>query len=207
MVLTNARLLLIIIVVGKMNKAKELEKIAAEIRKCPHCRRWGKGAPVPGEGNPDAAIVLVGEAPGREEAVTGRPFVGRSGMFLRSVIKQAGLQLEEVYITSPVKYLPLGGTPLRENILHGSTHLLKQLSAIDPEIIVLMGSTACIALLNRRASITGEHGSVVRKEGRTYFITFHPAYAMRFPEGKKAFVADLRKLKRLTGRAGGNERR
>jgi uracil-DNA glycosylase family 4 len=202
MVLTNVRLLLIIIIVGKMDKAKELEKIAAEIRRCPRCRRWGKGAPVPGEGNPDATIVFVGEAPGREEAATGTPFVGRSGRFLRSVMKQAGFHDEEVYITSPVKYLPLGGTPLRENILHGRIHLLKQLSVIDPEIIVLMGSTACIALLDRKASITGEHGSVVHKEERTYFITFHPAYAMRFPEGKKAFIADFRKLTRLAGRSG-----
>jgi uracil-DNA glycosylase family 4 len=190
-----------------MNKAKELEKIAAEIRKCPFCRRWGKGAAVPGEGNPDAAIVFVGEAPGGEEAETGRPFVGRSGRFLRSVMEQAGFQPEEVYITSPVKYLPLRGKPLRGNILHGRTHLLKQLSVIGPKIIVLMGGTACVALLDRKASITAEHGNVVRKEEGTYFITFHPAYAMRFPEGKKAFIADLRKLKRLIGRGGGNERR
>jgi uracil-DNA glycosylase family 4 len=202
MVLTNARLPLIIIVADKMNKAKELEKMAAEIRRCPRCRRWGKGAPVPGEGNPDAAIVCIGEAPGREEAVTGRPFVGRSGRFLRSVIKQIGLDDEEVYITSPVKYLPLGRTPSLENILHGRTHLLKQLLVIDPKIIVLMGNTACIALLDRKVSITGEHGTIVRKEGRTYFITFHPAYAMRFPEGKKAFIADFRKLTRLAGRSG-----
>jgi uracil-DNA glycosylase family 4 len=186
-----------------MNKAKELAKIADEIRRCPLCKRWGKGAPVPGEGNPDAAIVFVGEAPGREEAATGRPFVGRSGRFLRSVMKQAGFPPEEVYITSPVKYLPLRGTPLSGNILHGRTHLLKQLSVIDPKIIVLMGGTACIALLDRKASITGEHGSVVRKEDRTFFITFHPSYAMRFPEGKRAFVADLRKLKRFAGRNGG----
>jgi uracil-DNA glycosylase family 4 len=186
-----------------MIRAKELAKIADEIRRCPLCKRWGKGAPVPGEGNPDAAVVFVGEAPGREEAETGRPFVGRSGRFLRSVMEQVGFSPQEVYITSPVKYLPFRGTPPRENILHGRTHLLKQLSVIDPKIIVLMGSTACTALLDRKVSITGEHGSVFCKEGWNCLITFHPAYAMRFPEGKKAFTADLRKLKRLAGRNSG----
>ncbi len=185
---------------GEMEKAEELDRIAEEIRRCRFCRRWGEGSPVPGEGNPDAAIVFVGEAPGREEAKTGRPFVGRSGKFLRTVIRDSGIDAGEAYITSPVKYLPRRGTPSIENILHGRTHLLKQLSVIDPEIVVLMGNTACLALLGRRAAVTEDRGSVIRKEGRIYFITFHPAYAMRFPEGKKAFIGDFGKLKRLTGR-------
>jgi uracil-DNA glycosylase family 4 len=112
-------------------------------------------------------------------------------------MSEAGLDAEDVYITSPVKYLPLAGTPSKENILHSRTHLLKQLSIIGPRVIVLMGNTACIALLDRNAATTKEHGSVVRKEGRIFLITFHPAYAMRFPEGRKAFIGDLRKLKRL----------
>jgi uracil-DNA glycosylase family 4 len=182
---------------GKRYKAKKLETIAAEIGSCPVCRQWGEGEPVPGEGNPDASVVLVGEAPGREEAKTGRPFVGRSGKFLRAVMKEAGLEAEEIYITSPVKYLPGAGTPSIGNILHGKTHLIKQLSVIDPRIIVLMGNTACIAMLDSKMSIVADHGSVIRKEDRTYFITFHPSYAMRFPLGKKAFIGDFRKLKRL----------
>jgi uracil-DNA glycosylase family 4 len=184
----------------KREKAKELEKIAAQIGRCPVCRRWGEGAPVPGEGNPDASVVFVGEAPGREEARTGRPFVGRSGKFLRSVMKESGFDAKEIFIASPVKYLPSRGTPARDNIIHGSTHLLRQLSVIDPQFVVLMGNTACIALLHRMVSITAERGSVIRQKDRMYFITFHPAYAMRFPAAKKAFIADFRKLRRLTGR-------
>ena len=149
---------------------------------------------MPGEGNPDARIVFVGEAPGKQEANIGRPFIGRSGKLLRAMISGAGLSEEEVYITSPVKYLPLRGTPSRENILHAKTHLLKQLSIIRPEVVVLMGSTACLALLNRKVKMTKEHGSIIREGGRTYLLTFHPAYAMRFPEGKKAFILDFRTL-------------
>ena len=86
-----------------MNKKKELLKIAREIEKCALCRKWGTGEPVPGEGNPEAKIVFIGEAPGRQEARTGRPFVGRSGKLLRAAILEAGLSDEDVYITSPVK--------------------------------------------------------------------------------------------------------
>jgi DNA polymerase len=180
-----------------MDKKKELSKIADEIEKCSACREWGTGKPVPGEGNPDATIVFIGEAPGREEARTGRPFVGRSGRLLRSMISGIGLAEEDVYITSPVKYLPLRGTPSRENIFHSRTHLLKQLSIIHPEIVVLLGSTACLALLDRKAGLTKEHGSVVREKGITYFLTYHPAYAMRFPAGKQEFLRDFRELARM----------
>lgn len=181
----------------RMNKNKELLKIAGEIEKCSLCKKWGTGNPVPGEGNQDARIVFVGEAPGKQEAKTGRPFIGRSGKLLRLMISEAGLSEKDVYITSPVKYLPLRGTPSRENILHAKTHLLKQLSIIRPEIVVLLGSTACLALLDRKVGMTKEHGNIIRESGITYFLTFHPAYALRFPEGKKGFLRDFDELKKL----------
>ena len=180
-----------------MNKKKELLKIAGEIEKCSLCKKWGMGKPVPGEGNPDAQIVFVGEAPGKQEAKTGRPFIGRSGKLLRATIADVGLSEEEVYITSPVKYLPLRGTPSRENILHARTHLFRQLSVISPGIVVLLGSTACFALLDRKVEMTKEHGNIIRERGLTYFITYHPAYALRFPEGKKGFISDFKKLRGL----------
>ena len=71
---------------GKMNKEKELSQVADEIRKCRLCKKWGTGEPVPGEGSADARLVFIGEAPGKEEAKTGRPFVGRSGRLLRLMI-------------------------------------------------------------------------------------------------------------------------
>ena len=173
------------------DKGKELSKIADEIEKCSLCKKWGTGKPVPGEGNPDARIVFVGEAPGKQEARTGRPFIGRSGRLLRATISDVGLSEKDVYITSPVKYLPLRGTPSRENILHSRTHLFRQLSVISPRIVVLLGATACLALLDRKVEMTKEHGSIIRESGVTYFLTFHPAYALRFPEGKKGFLRDF----------------
>lgn len=180
-----------------MDRKKELLKIACEIEKCSLCKKWGTGKPVPGEGNPYARIVFIGEAPGKQEAKTGRPFIGRSGKLLREMISGAGLSGEEIYITSPVKYLPLRGRPSRENIHHARTHLLRQLSVISPSIVVLLGSTACLALLDRKVEMTKVHGSIIRESGITYLLTFHPAYAMRFPEGKKGFVSDFKKLRGL----------
>lgn len=180
-----------------MNKEQALIKIAEEIAACEQCRRWGAGRPVPGEGNADADILFVGEAPGAEEAKTGRPFVGRSGKLLRATIREIGLDEAAIYITSPVKYLPTRGTPSRENIEHSRTHFLKQLAVIDPKIVVLLGSVAALAVLGERAAITKQHGTAIQRDGRTYFFSFHPAAALRFPATKAAFKDDFRKLNAL----------
>ncbi len=182
---------------GMTDKDRVLLKIAEEISGCRLCKGWGTGLPVAGEGSADADVMFIGEAPGREEAKTGRPFIGRSGRLLRTMIAETGLKEEEVYITSPVKYLPLRGTPSRENIIHSRRHLMKQIEIIDPRVIVLLGSTACLALLDRKVAMTKERGTRLQKDGRTYFLTYHPAYALRFPAGKDEMLADFRKLRRL----------
>jgi len=178
-------------------KAKALRKIAEEISRCRHCRKGGTGKAVPGEGSADARIVFVGEAPGREEAKTGRPFVGRSGKLLRQAIRDTGLVEADVFITSPVHYLPDRGTPSKEMIRHGREHLFKQLAVIGPDVIVLLGNSACIALLDGKVEITKEHGTLLKKDGRSYFITVHPAYAVRFAKGKDMLLSDFARLKRL----------
>jgi len=71
---------------------------------------------------------------------------------------------------------------------------------INPDIVVLLGNTACIALLDSQVPITKEHGAIVRSNDRVYFVTFHPAYALRFPKGRKEFLADFKKLRRLIGK-------
>ncbi|TSC53829.1 MAG: DNA polymerase bacteriophage-type [Microgenomates group bacterium LiPW_16] len=179
------------------SKKRGLEKITKEIERCPICKKGKSGKAVPGEGNPAAKIVFVGEAPGREEAKTGRPFVGRSGKLLRAIIKEIGISENEVYITSPVKYLPVYGTPKKSDILHGKTHLLKQLDIIDPKIIVLLGNVACQALLTAQVSVTKDHGNLITDDKRKYFITFHPAAALRFPKIRRAMTKDFQELKNL----------
>src|ERR1700729_1380627 len=116
-----------------MNKQQSLDKIAQEIEDCAICKVGKSGMAVSGEGNPDADVVFIGEAPGRQEAATGRPFIGRSGQLLRSLIREIGFDDEkDVYITSPVKYLPDRGTPTSADIAHGRIHLMKQFSVIQP---------------------------------------------------------------------------
>jgi len=180
-----------------MSKETSLKKIAAEIARCRSCKKDCSGSAVPGEGRADARVVFIGEAPGREEAKTGRPFIGRSGRLLRESIREIGLSEDEVFITSPVHYLPDRGTPSREMILHGREHLFSQLAVIDPDIIVLLGATACRAVLDRKVEVAKLHGSVARTERRACFITVHPAYAIRFTRGKKMFLEDFARLKRL----------
>lgn len=180
-----------------MNKQEKLEEIAREIEDCKVCKVGKHGKAVPGEGNADADIMFVGEAPGRTEAESGRPFVGRSGKLLRKLINESGLKEEEVYITSPVKYLPDYITPKPSDIEHGFIHFGKQIEVIDPKVIVLLGRVACLAVLKKNISVVKEHGEILEKNGKKYFITVHPAAAIRFTKMRKTFEEDFKKLASL----------
>ncbi len=185
-----------------MNKQQDLNKIAKEIRNCKICPINKIGKAVPGEGNPDADVMFVGEAPGKTESKVGKPFIGRSGQLLRKMIREIGLKEADVFIGSPVKYLPVYGTPKKSDIEHGKTHLLKQIAIIQPKIIVLLGATAAKALIDGPVATLKEHGTTMRvgnglKPFPTYFLTIHPAAAMRFPQLRKLFQEDFKKLKTL----------
>ena len=121
------------------------------------------------------------------------------GGYYGQLIREIGLEEKEVFITSPVKYLPRRGTPSNADIVHGRTHLLRQLAVIDPKIIVLLGRVATLAVLDREVAVSQEHGKMIKKGDKTYLITFHPAAALRFPKIRKEFYDDFEKLKGLTG--------
>jgi uracil-DNA glycosylase family 4 len=180
-----------------MNKQQALDNIAQEIENCQECKIGKSGKAVPGEGNPDADVVFIGEAPGKTEAKTGRPFIGRSGQLLRSLIREAGLKEEDVYITSPVKYLPDRGTPTPKDVEHGRTHFLKQLEIIDPKVLVLLGSVAVQGVLGEKLPVKKEHGKVIERNGKKYLLTLHPAAGLRFPPLKKLILEDFSKLPSL----------
>lgn len=152
---------------------------------------------MPGEGSAGAKIVFIGEAPGKKEALSGRPFIGRSGALLRSAIKGIGLRERDVYITSPVKYLPKRGTPTPAQILHGRIHLQKQLSVINPKVIVLMGRVAALGVLDQFIPVATQHGQTLSRDGRSYFFSYHPAAAIRFVKFRQVFLDDFKKLKKL----------
>jgi len=179
------------------DKQKALNKIAKEIENCIICREGKIGVAVPGEGNPDADIVFIGEAPGKQEAASGRPFIGRSGKVLRALIQEAGLKEQDVFITSPVKYLPEYVTPTLADIEHGRTHLYKQFAVIKPKVVVLLGNTAAIAVLEQKFSIAKDHGKVIERDSITYLITYHPAAPLYNPPIKKDLIKDFKKLKKI----------
>ena len=180
-------------------KQKKLEKIAREIDACDVCKIDKQGVAVAGEGNADADVVFIGEAPGKQEAVVGRPFIGRSGQLLRGLIREIGLKEEDVYITSPVKYLPNRGTPTSDDIAHGRVHLMKQFDVIQPKVVVLLGRVAAEGVLQKKVYVSKEHGEVIEeKNGIKYFLTYHPAAALRFPHKFKPFLKeDFLKVKDL----------
>lgn len=181
-----------------MNKqAAALAKIAAEIAVCKKCKRKKIGVAVPGEGNANAEVVFVGEAPGKNEAVCGRPFIGRAGKLLRALIAEAGLNDEEVFITSAVKYLPEYVTPTLADIEHGRTHLFAQLDIIKPKIIVLLGNTATVALLDQKIQIAKAHGSIIEQAGRKYLVAYHPAAPLYSPRLRLEIAKDFATLKTL----------
>lgn len=200
-----------------MNKQTQLTKIAKEIERCDICKVGKVGKSVPGEGDPDADIIFVGEAPGRQEAAAGRPFIGRSGQLLRSFIRGIGFKEEDVYITSPVKYLPDRGTPTSQDIAHGRIHLMKQFTVIQPKFVVLLGRVAAEGVLQRKVAVSVEHGEVIEesfgnpsagsgqvaqdnKNPIKYFLTLHPAAALRFPNKFKPLLQeDFQKVKKILG--------
>lgn len=135
---------------------------------------------VEGEGPLDADIMLVGQNPGVEEDRTGRPFVGRAGQYLDRVLSQSGLDRNRIYLTSIVKCrTPANRKPTREEISVSIPYLAGQIARIAPKLVVLMGKVAWHA---------------PRSPGITYVETYHPAAAMRFPEIRKTFENDFRKI-------------
>lgn len=148
-----------------------------------------------GHGNANAKIILVGEAPGREEEKHGRPFVGRAGGALNHALQKAGLKRESVYITNAVKFRPPNNRkPKAGEIKEFLPFLRAEIETLKPMIVCLLGSTATEALLGKYP-VTKNHGRTVKKNGIRFLITFHPAAVLRNPNLKGAFEKDIRKLK------------
>ena len=177
-----------------MNKQEELEQLRQTVETCTICQKESIGVAVFGEGNPDAKVMFVGEAPGKNEAKTGRPFIGRSGKLLRRCIQNIGLKEEDIYITSPVKYLPERGTPSKQQINHAKIHFDRQVELIDPKIIVLLGKTAIYAVLGEDIPVLSRHGEIMKRNDRAYIVTIHPSAAIRFPKYLQIIENDFKNI-------------
>ena len=151
-----------------------------------------------GEGNPDARLLFVGEAPGREEDLQGRPFVGAAGQLLTKMIEAIGLSREEVYICNVLKDRPPGNrTPEPSEIEACLPFLEQQVAIIHPHVMCALGAIPSKALLGPHVAITKIRGHVCDYRGIPLIPTFHPAYLLRNPAAKRLVWQDLKKVKKL----------
>lgn len=188
---------------------KELAEIAAEVAHCCNC---GLGATrknaVPGEGNPNAQIVFVGEAPGADEDEQGRPFVGRSGQLLDKIIAAMGLQRQEVFICNILKCRPPDNRDPKPDEIVSCIHFLeKQLEIIKPEIIVALGAHAAKTLLKSNdpiGQLRGKFLSYYTTSGYgpiKLMPTYHPSYLLRnySDDNRRRVWEDMQKVMRELG--------
>ena len=172
-----------------------LEKIAADVRGCPLCKlaRTRKNA-VPGEGQISAKIMFIGEAPGRSEDEKGKPFVGAAGRILDDLLKKAGIERSQVFITNIVKCRPPNNrVPEEDELIACRPYLDRQIALIKPKVICILGRTAYSSILGG-SSITANRGKIVERSGQKYFSTFHPAAVIYNKNLLSPLEADLKKL-------------
>jgi uracil-DNA glycosylase len=164
-----------------------LEKLQEEIGDCKRCKLSGKRTHIVfGEGNPDARIMFIGEAPGREEDLQGRPFVGDAGMVLTRLINKMGFKREEVYIANIVKCRPpMNRDPEIDEITACRKFLERQIAIIRPIVIMSLGRISTSTLIGNPAlKISAVRGKFFEYKGVPVMPTFHPAYLIRNPKEK-----------------------
>lgn len=181
-----------------MSKIEDLELVGEKIKKCDKCSlKLSRTNVVIGEGDPNAPIMFVGEGPGANEDLQGRPFVGRAGNLLDKLLKEvAKVDRDKFYITNVVKCRPpKNRVPTTEEMEKCSHFLIAQIEIIKPKIIVALGSTALNYFLKQVVPITKHRGKFKEWYGGIYiFPTFHPSYLLRNrseKEGSPLFYAKL----------------
>jgi DNA polymerase len=176
-----------------------LGKVSTEVVACTKCRLCEtRGKAVPGEGSGNARVIFVGEAPGEQEDIHGRPFVGSAGKLLNELLASIGLQRESVYITNVVKCRPPKNRPPRKDeVTTCKPYLGRQFALITPRIICPMGNSAIHSLVDSDKSVTDLHGIPFEVEGITYLPMYHPAAALYAFELRRIMEEDFKKLRGL----------
>lgn len=179
--------------------ASALDPLRSELDDCRRCTLGAlRHRLVFGEGDPDAELLFVGEAPGADEDAQGRPFVGRAGQLLTRIIAAMGLAREDVYICNILKCRPPGNrNPLPEEIAACEPFLVRQIEAIRPRVICALGSFAAHTLLKSEAPISALRGQFHSYHGIPLMPTYHPAYLLRNPGAKKQVWEDVQAIMKL----------
>jgi uracil-DNA glycosylase len=171
----------------------DLEAIATVCEKCKLSKT--RTQVVYGVGNPNADLMFIGEAPGRDEDLKGEPFVGRAGQLLTDIIKAMKLTRDDVYIANVIKCRPPENrNPEPDELEACRPFIRRQIELIKPRVIVTLGKFALQSLLEKSYSITAVRGQWLEYDGIKVMPTFHPAYLLRTPAAKKEVWQDMKKV-------------
>lgn len=181
-----------------INKIEKMKLLENQIKTCRSCRLCEMATnAVVGEGSLDAQIVFIGEAPGEAEDLSGRPFVGRAGKLLSSLIEEIGLSREQVWIGNIIKHRPPANRdPMQDEIEACSPFLEKQLEIIKPKLIVTLGRFS-MSFFYSSGKITHHHGVLIHTPKYKIFPVYHPAAALRNPTFDRALKEDFRKIPKV----------
>ena len=189
-----------------------LEHVANLVAGCTACTLHKTARhPVPGEGNPQAEFLCVGEAPGASEDEQGRPFVGEAGQLLTKILGAIQLTRDDVYICNVLKHRPPGNRdPLPEEVLACQPYLVRQIELVRPKVILALGRFAAQTLLQTSTAIGALRGKLHRYQGVPLIVTYHPAALLRNESWKRPTWEDVKLARRVldaaraAGEASGN---
>src|SRR5215467_12059178 len=178
-----------------MSSEELLKEVAADVSTCTKCNLCkGRTKAVPGEGNPHARVMLIGEGPGFHEDKQGRPFVGPAGQFLVDLLASINLKRSDVFITNVVKHRPPGNRdPLPAEISACDDYLERQIAAINPQVIVTLGRFSMAKFFDGD-KISTIHGRARRVDGRICIAMYHPAAGLHQQSLKDTIRADFKKI-------------
>jgi uracil-DNA glycosylase family 4 len=177
----------------KSNQLKDIERSIEVDRVTPHLKSTATQL-VFGIGNPDADLLFVGEAPGKNEDIKGEPFIGAAGKFLNEMLSSIGLDRSDIYISNIVKYRPPDNRdPTSEEISEFVPYLKRQIDVIRPKLVVFLGRHSMNVFLPE-LRISQAHGKPVRKGGQVYLPLFHPAAALYNPGMRATLLEDFSRI-------------
>lgn len=174
-----------------------LEQLAGQIKTCTACRlHEGRTNAVPGEGNPSADIMFIGEGPGQKEDETGRPFVGAAGKFLEELLGAIHLTRRDVFIANVVKCRPPGNRDPEPDEVETCTakYLFAQIKLIQPKLIATLGRHSMHRFLPENFRISEVHGKPFRRNGQVYLPLYHPAAALYQGSLRETLKADFKRI-------------
>jgi uracil-DNA glycosylase len=188
---------------GPVGTAGSLEEIASMVHACTRCDLYRTATHgVPGEGNPRAELMCVGEAPGASEDASGRPFVGQAGQLLTKILQAINLSRDDVFIANVLKHRPPGNrNPRPDEVEACRPYLVRQIELVRPKVIIAFGSFAAQTLLETKLAIGKLRGAVHRYHGIPVIVTYHPAALLRNPSWKRPTWEDVQLARRLLDNA------